>query len=64
LHNNKRGAVGSIFEIDSTIADLKKRLETPQPIVCPNQRCGCGMCVPKAENNNEFQIIWNSIVKV
>ena len=31
-----------------------------KPIVCPNLRCGCGMCVPKAESFDDFKELWKS----
>jgi MoaA/NifB/PqqE/SkfB family radical SAM enzyme len=63
LHDKKRGAVGSLKDSEKIIEDLRLRLDNPQPIICPNQRCGCGMCIPKAEEKSEFDIIWKSLVK-
>lgn len=64
LHNKKRGSIGHISDRKYMIEELKNRLESPKPIVCPNQRCGCGMCVPKAENKEEFDIMWNKNLKI
>lgn len=57
LHGKKRGPLGHLDDKNSMIRDLKKRLKDPSPIICPNQRCGCGMCVPKAKDFNEFKKI-------
>lgn len=63
LHNQKRGAVGSIDDSEEIIQSLKVRLQNPKPITCPNSRCGCGMCVPKAKYEDDFETLWNSIIK-
>lgn len=63
LHDNQRGSLGSINESEKLIQELKLRLKNPVPIVCPNDRCGCGMCVPKAKNKEDFDILWNSVVR-
>lgn len=60
LHNKKRGAVGSLEDSDQLISDLKNRMLDPSPIICPNQRCGCGMCVPKAKYSADFEILWKN----
>jgi len=63
LLNKKRGALGHILEKDSLIQDLKNRLNQPivEHIVCPNNRCGCGMCVPKSKEFTDFEKIASSI---
>lgn len=63
LHDNKRGSLGSINQAEKLLADLKLRLQNPTPIVCPNNRCGCGMCVPKAKDKDDFDYLWSSVVK-
>lgn len=63
LHDNKRGALGSISDADTMIIALEHRMKNPNPIVCPNQRCGCGMCIPKAQQPEDFDLIWQSIIK-
>lgn len=63
LHNQKRGELGSIQDSDKLLQDLKVRMEKPEPIICPNHRCGCGMCVPKAKGKEDFKQLWDSIVK-
>jgi MoaA/NifB/PqqE/SkfB family radical SAM enzyme len=64
LHNNKRGALGHLNDTAQMVNDLAQRLKDPKPIICPNQRCGCGMCVPKAESAEEFNIIWKKNLKL
>jgi MoaA/NifB/PqqE/SkfB family radical SAM enzyme len=59
-HKGIRGPIGTLDDCDSMIADLKNYLKNPIPIVCPNQRCGCGMCVPKAADLSDFNIIKSS----
>jgi MoaA/NifB/PqqE/SkfB family radical SAM enzyme len=63
LHGEKIGAIGNLKDSEKLIADLKERLKNPTPIICPNQRCGCGMCTPKAKDQEDFKVIWASLVK-
>lgn len=64
LHGKKRGAIGSIDDADRMLEELKGRLNADviEHIVCPNQRCGCGMCIPKARGPEDFDAIWKAIV--
>lgn len=62
LHGGKRGAVGNLKESKVMLDELEQRLKTPTNIVCPNQRCGCGMCIPKSKNTVDFKEIWNTHV--
>jgi MoaA/NifB/PqqE/SkfB family radical SAM enzyme len=58
LHAGQRGPVGYLKESGKLLDELSTRLLNPQPIICPNQRCGCGMCVPKAELQEDFSELW------
>lgn len=55
-----RGPIGNIDQSQTMLDDLKNFLsqETVPAIICPNQRCGCGMCVPKAKSIEDFKSIW------
>jgi MoaA/NifB/PqqE/SkfB family radical SAM enzyme len=61
LHNNQRGALGNLSDSRKMLDELKIRMQNIQPIVCPNARCGCGMCAPKAKDKNEYEVIFNAI---
>jgi len=61
LHNKKKGPLGHISQSHKMISELEERMISPSPIVCPNDMCGCGMCVPKAESFDVFQDLWNNI---
>lgn len=52
LHNGQRGPIGNL----SNVNEIFEYVETNKHsiIVCPNHRCGCGMCVPKAKNLEDF----------
>jgi MoaA/NifB/PqqE/SkfB family radical SAM enzyme len=63
LHQKKKGSLGLIQDADVIVKQLKERMQNPQPIICPNQRCGCGMCIPKARDTVDFEPIWQSIVR-
>jgi MoaA/NifB/PqqE/SkfB family radical SAM enzyme len=62
LHNKKRGALGNLENPEVMLQELVERMKQPTNIVCPNQRCGCGMCIPKAKDNADFSQLWNSVV--
>lgn len=66
LRGGKRGPIGSLDDTNLLLENLKNMLEQPnvEPIVCPNQRCGCGMCVPKAKETSEFKIMWTKLTNV
>ena len=55
LHNGQKGPVGSLDDPETMLSNLRKHLENPTPIVCPNERCGCGMCVPKAKTLEDYE---------
>lgn len=63
LHDKKRGSLGLIKDSDIIISQLENRMKRPEPIVCPNQRCGCGMCIPKAKEMEDFKLIWNATAR-
>jgi len=46
LHDGLRGPIGNLNNIDKILEYAKSNFN--KTIVCPNNRCGCGMCVPKA----------------
>jgi len=52
LHNGQRGPIGNLLNVDEIFkyAEINKH----NIIICPNNRCGCGMCVPKAKNLEDF----------
>lgn len=53
--NNTRGPIGSLKNIEEIFDYARSNLKNI--IVCPNNRCGCGMCVPKAKNIDMFNEI-------
>lgn len=55
LYDKKRGAIGSLNESEKLLQELKSNLMNNKIIVCPNDRCGCGMCVPKAKTLEDFK---------
>lgn len=65
-HQGTRGEIGTLDNTEKLISDLKLRLSKDSftPIVCPNSRCGCGMCVPKAKDMNDFKELWQAIINV
>ena len=59
---NGRGPIGSLDCVDQILENTKSYLANPKPIICPNTRCGCGMCVPKAKHWEDFEPMWHSLV--
>ena len=62
-HNGAPGPIGLLDNTEELLSNLKTYLANPEPIVCPNQRCGCGMCIPKAESLEDFTVLKESIIK-
>ena len=56
-----RGPIGTLNNSALILNQVKDMLSKPvKPIVCPNQRCGCGMCVPKAKELSDFKQLWKA----
>ena len=58
-----RGPIGTLSDTQAIIDNVSAMLSqtTIAPIVCPNQRCGCGMCVPKAKDLDDFKQLWRDV---
>lgn len=56
------GPIGNLSNtqliLDNTTAMLNQ--SSMPSIICPNQRCGCGMCVPKAKEFTDFKNLWET----
>jgi len=50
--NNTRGSIGNLSDTNEIFEYVTKNKNST--IVCPNNRCGCGMCVPKAKELSEY----------
>lgn len=57
-----KGPIGNLKDTQFILDNTKAYLENPKPIVCPNDRCGCGMCVPKAKNYDDFKPMWDNLI--
>lgn len=66
LRGGKKGPIGTLDNTEEMLSNLSALLsqDTIDPIVCPNQRCGCGMCVPKAQSMIDFKEIWSNTISV
>jgi len=60
-HEGAPGPIGSLNNTDKMFDDLDYYLKNPTPIVCPNQRCGCGMCIPKAKSLEDFNVLKENV---
>lgn len=59
------GPIGSLDNAEDIIDRVKDMLSKPMPAIrCPNQRCGCGMCVPKAKNLDDFKTLWTETTQL
>lgn len=56
-----RGSIGNLSNTESILTNTKLFLEQDSvpAIICPNKRCGCGMCVPKSKDIDDFKLLWN-----
>lgn len=68
--DNKRGSIGTLSNYIEIIENLKNNIKNKQMpiIVCPNNLCGCGLCVPKSKDKQEYlntmsQLINSSILQ-
>ncbi len=61
-HGKKRGSIGSLSNTKEILDNTRGRLnqDTIDTIICPNQRCGCGMCVPKAKSKSDFDELFTA----
>lgn len=61
-----RGPIGNLSDSELIIDNLVKFLDQDSipAIICPNQRCGCGMCVPKAKDWDTFNILWKDTTTI
>jgi len=55
LHSEGRGPIGNLSDTDAILQYAHEHKD--KTIVCPNDRCGCGMCVPKAKDWEVFQTL-------
>jgi len=59
LRGKQTGVIGSLDNGEQLLQELAQMLSRPiEPIRCPNARCGCGMCVPKAAGLQDFQELY------
>jgi hypothetical protein len=60
------GPITSLSESDRYLEWLKQQFEnnrTPT-VICPNTHCGCGICVTKANNEENFRVIADKFIKL
>jgi hypothetical protein len=64
LHGGSIGPIGSLDDTGKMLSDLKNRISqnNVEHIICPNNRCGCGMCAPKAKSLDDFNLIKESLI--
>ena len=55
LHDGLRGPLGNLNNTDAIFEYVQ--VNKDKTIVCPNNRCGCGMCVPKAKELLDYTSI-------
>ena len=62
-HGKQIGAIGHLNDTKEMLAIASDRLNGVEiePIICPNNVCGCGMCVPKAENKEDFDLLFTQM---
>lgn len=61
--DNKRGSIGSLDNTSEIIDNLINRMKNPyEPIICPNKLCGCGLCVPKSKDREDYIMVISNIL--
>jgi MoaA/NifB/PqqE/SkfB family radical SAM enzyme len=61
LFDKQRGNIGNLSDTNGIFEFVKSNVNNT--IICPNLRCGCGMCVPKAKEYDDFVVLRNQGVK-
>lgn len=63
LHSGRKGSIGTLDSWTSIVKNLKKEFAEGKilPIQCPNKKCGCGLCAPKAKYAEDFKEIWREV---
>jgi MoaA/NifB/PqqE/SkfB family radical SAM enzyme len=61
LFDGTRGVIGNLNNVDEIYEYARSNLD--KTIVCPNPKCGCGMCAPKSQSLDDYMIIRQSIAK-
>lgn len=56
-----KGPIGSLSDTQKILDNVSENINKNNIIKCPNTRCGCGMCVPKAKNIDVFKKLRTSI---
>lgn len=64
FYEKTKGPIGNLQNSEKMLTDLKERLSQKivPSIICPNSRCGCGMCVPKAQTIEDFNLLQEAII--
>ena len=57
----KDGTIGAIGNLLNT-QQMLDEIQLDTPMICPNARCGCGMCIPKAKKVSEWELIFKEHV--
>jgi len=57
----KDGTIGAIGNLSNT-QQMLDEIQLDTPMICPNARCGCGMCIPKAKKVSEWELIFKEHV--
>ncbi len=65
--NNKIEPIGSLTNKWAITDELEEYMHEKGMlpyITCPNNYCGCGMCIPKAKNDDDAKELWSKYVRV
>lgn len=64
--NHSRGSIGTLVNSQEIIDNLKNKLvnKTLETVVCPNKLCGCGLCIPKAKQYEDYLDIVSSTLNL
>jgi MoaA/NifB/PqqE/SkfB family radical SAM enzyme len=64
LPDKQKGPLGNLSDTRAMLEalEIKLSMQDIKPIICPNTRCGCGQCAPKARDWDDFKSIRESII--
>ena len=63
---NEVGPITSLDKTDEYLEWLETQFENDRTptVICPNTYCGCGICVTKANNEEDFRVIADKFIKL
>jgi hypothetical protein len=57
--DGRAGPIGYLNNTENLLRDLKTKIESNSlpAIICKKPSCWCGLCAPKAKNEDEYNLL-------